>query len=72
MRFLAWLDNNRVAVDPAAQAEGKSNSIDWSRIVPFVLMHLACLAVIWVGISWVAVIVALIAYVVRMFAITGL
>jgi stearoyl-CoA desaturase (delta-9 desaturase) len=35
-------------------------------------MHLACFAVIWVGISWVAVLVALIAYVVRMFAITGL
>jgi len=73
MRFLAWLDNGHHTVDPDAPAPtGLSNSIDWGRIVPFVLMHLACLAVIWVGISWIAVIVALIAYVVRMFAITGL
>ena len=39
--------------------------------MPFVLMHVACLAVMWVGVSSVALLVALIAYVVRMFAITG-
>src|SRR6478735_7882702 len=72
MRLLAWLDNNRVRLDAAKQAEARPDSIDWSRIVPFVLMHMACLAVIWVGISWTAVMVALVAYVVRMFAITGL
>ncbi len=54
------------ADDPHADA------VEWSRILPFVAMHLVCLAVIWVGISWIAVVVALIAYVVRMFAITGL
>jgi len=35
------------------------------------LMHAACLAVIWVGFSWVALAVTLLLYVVRMFAITG-
>ena len=34
-------------------------------------MHAACLAVIWVGFSWVALVVAVALYVVRMFAITG-
>ncbi len=45
--------------------------IDWVRAVPFALMHLACIAVIWVGISWTAVIVAAALYAVRMFAITA-
>jgi stearoyl-CoA desaturase (delta-9 desaturase) len=52
--------------------DSKGDTVEWTRIVPFLLLHVACFAVIWVGISWVAVIVALIAYVVRMFAITGL
>ena len=56
----------------AQKQDPKADSVEWSRIIPFLLMHVACLAVIWVGVSWVAVIVALIAYVVRMFAITGL
>jgi len=34
-------------------------------------MHIACIGVIWVGISPAAVAVALVAYLVRMFAITG-
>lgn len=34
-------------------------------------VHLACLGVIWVGVSWVAAIVCLALYVIRMFAITG-
>jgi stearoyl-CoA desaturase (delta-9 desaturase) len=34
-------------------------------------VHLACLAALWVGFSWVALAVCLFLYVVRMFAITG-
>src|SRR5258708_30885929 len=45
--------------------------IDWARSLPFVLMHLACLAAFWTGVSPVAIVVALIAYLLRMFAITG-
>jgi stearoyl-CoA desaturase (Delta-9 desaturase) len=71
-RLPNWLDNNSLAAEPAAADDLTADRIEWSRILPFLAMHLACLAVIWVGISWVAVIVALIAYVVRMFAITGL
>jgi stearoyl-CoA desaturase (delta-9 desaturase) len=68
-----WLDNERRAAERAALAnDPNADSVEWSRTIPYVLMHVACLAVIWVGVSWVAVIVALIAYVVRMFAITGL
>jgi stearoyl-CoA desaturase (delta-9 desaturase) len=45
--------------------------IDWSRVIPFIGMHLACLAVIWVGFSWFAFWVALGLYALRMFAITA-
>jgi stearoyl-CoA desaturase (Delta-9 desaturase) len=71
-RLPKWLDNERLAAESIAADDPGTDTVEWSRIVPFVAMHLACLAVFWVGISWVAVIVALVAYVVRMFAITGL
>ncbi|MGA2399665.1 MAG: acyl-CoA desaturase [Steroidobacteraceae bacterium] len=45
--------------------------MDWVRITPFLAMHAACFAVIWVGVSWVALAVTLGLYVIRMFAITG-
>jgi stearoyl-CoA desaturase (Delta-9 desaturase) len=45
--------------------------IDWVRSAPFVLIHLACLAVFWVGISRAAVVVCLAFYLVRMFGITA-
>ena len=63
----AWFDTGN-----AAEATGeRPGRIDWVRAVPFALMHLACIAVIWVGISWTAVIVAAALYAVRMFAITA-
>ena len=37
----------------------------------YLLVHLACLAVLWVGGSWTAVGMAVGLYLVRMFAITG-
>ncbi len=60
-----WFDNNQTI------QQDTKNSIDWWRVLPFVLMHLACLSVIWVGWSWIAVVFALLFYVSRMFAITG-
>jgi stearoyl-CoA desaturase (delta-9 desaturase) len=45
--------------------------VDWSRVIPFIGMHLACLAVIWVGFSWFAFWMALGLYALRMFAITA-
>jgi stearoyl-CoA desaturase (delta-9 desaturase) len=74
MRLPRWLDNERRAAEAQAVSvdESRLDKVEWSRILPFIGMHVACLAVIWVGISPIAVIVALIAYGVRMFAITGL
>jgi stearoyl-CoA desaturase (delta-9 desaturase) len=59
--------------DTAGEVEdgGAPDRIDWLRVVPFVGMHLMCLGVFVVGVSWVALGIALALYAVRMFAITG-
>ena len=48
-----------------------ADRIDWLRAIPFIAMHVACFAVIWVGFSWIALVVASLLYAVRMFALTG-
>ena len=45
--------------------------LNYSVCVQFLFMHVACLLVIWTGISAAAVIVCLSLYIVRMFAITA-
>lgn len=62
--IIAWFDSD--AVDGSA-AEG----IAWLRVIPFIALHIACFAVFWVGYSHTALIAMLLAYAVRMFAITG-
>jgi len=62
----AWFDNSMVAAGPA-----DAGRIDWLRVLPFIALHLACLAVLWVGWSWTAVAIAGALYALRMFAITG-
>ncbi len=52
-------------------APGAAGRIDWVRTAPFIGMHLACLAALWVGVSATALGVAITLYVVRMFAITA-
>jgi stearoyl-CoA desaturase (delta-9 desaturase) len=53
------------------EVDEQSREISWLRVLPFVVLHLGCLSVIWVGWSPVAVGVAVGFYLVRMFAITG-
>jgi stearoyl-CoA desaturase (delta-9 desaturase) len=65
-----WLDSDYRRADlpdPASLPE----RVDWQRTLPFIFLHLGCLAVIWVGWSPVALAAAGALYVVRMFAITG-
>lgn len=45
--------------------------IHWRGSLPFLAMHAGMLAVIWVGVSPVALAIAIALYVLRMFAITG-
>jgi len=48
-----------------------SDEVDWLRVIPFILLHLACILVIWVGWSPIAVWTALGLYLIRMLAITA-
>ena len=64
---IVWIDSHAVK----AKVETSSKKIDWVRILPFIFLHLGCLGVFWVGWSWMGIGVAGLAYVVRMFGITG-
>lgn len=80
LRWFVAEQSDGVAVAPVAVSGGQIDSgtnakpvegLDWWRIVPFVALHLGCLGVLWVGVSPVAVLVAILSYVLRMFAITA-
>lgn len=77
LRRPSWFRHTAVALTRwfdtrAGDAAGDDGAgVDISRVVPFVAMHVACLAVIWVGFSWFALGVAVALYVVRMLAITA-
>jgi stearoyl-CoA desaturase (Delta-9 desaturase) len=77
-----WIDSH--AADPNAKheqvfatqaeadaAKAASEKTDWLRCIPFIGLHLACLAVFYVGFSWAALAMAVVLYLVRMHAITG-
>lgn len=64
--LLQWFDSS-APTETGADIE----SIDWMRVIPFILMHLACLWVFVVGWSPVALWVAFFSYLLRMFAITA-
>lgn len=64
--LLAWIDNRAAPV-----AASDDQRIDWPRVLPFIALHFACLAVFWVGWSWTAIALALALYGLRMFAVTG-
>ncbi len=51
--------------------DSSKDTVDWGRVWPFVALHIACLGVVYVGVSPVAVGVAVAAYLIRMFAITA-
>lgn len=64
-----WFDS--WASDGQTPIPGEVAVVNWLRCVPFVLIHLSCLGVIWVGWSPFAVLFAIAFYFVRMFAITA-
>ncbi len=65
--FTKWFDNSKSQVELLPD----SNAIDWARIIPFIAIHLACLLVFVVGVSWIAFLVCMFSYLLRMFAITA-
>jgi stearoyl-CoA desaturase (delta-9 desaturase) len=65
-----WIDSDYFAEGAEAIRE-RPDRFEFRRCLPFVFLHLGCLAVIWVGWSPAAVLLAAGLYLVRMFAITG-
>jgi len=50
----------------------KPEKMELGRAIPFIILHVGCLGLIWVGWSPAAVMVAVALYFIRMFAVTGL
>ena len=67
-KVLRWFD---AEANPQPQSGNLSKKPDLLRCIPFLLAHVACLGVFFVGFSWIAVGVAAFLYFIRMFAITG-
>ena len=62
-----WFDNGSREEQEKRAAKG----VDWARVGSFVLLHVMCLGVFWVGWSWFAVLFAVGFYMLRAFFITG-
>ena len=68
LAFLRWFKGDDAVASAVAEDD---QQVDWVRMLPFAALHLSCLEVLWVGWSPIAVAVAVVAYWMRMFAITG-
>ena len=68
--FIQWFDCD-YAAETVAEASKRPEKVEWIRTIPFCVLHLGCLGVIWTGTSWLAVGLAFFLYFIRMFAITG-
>ena len=66
-KIATWFDSDALQ----ASKNGLDGGIDYWRVVPFVLMHIACFALFFVGYSTFAMLFAVALYALRMFAITG-
>ena len=65
-----WLDSD-FRRDDHPDPETLPDRVNWERTLPFIFLHVGCIAVVWVGFSWPSLIAAVLLYIVRMFAITG-
>ena len=74
--ILNWFDsyaeaNDDDRLDKNKLSKEKISSLNWLRIIPFLILHLACFTVIWVGWSPIAIIIAISFYALRMIGITA-
>ena len=68
--IIRWFDADYIP-EGAEALRQTPKSVDWPRCIPFIILHLGCFAIIWVGASPVAIWTAVGLYFFRMFAITG-
>ena len=64
--IISWFDSHALENNDCVEEK-----VDWFRALPFILMHLTPLLVIYCGFSWTAVLVCIFSYFIRMFAITA-
>jgi stearoyl-CoA desaturase (delta-9 desaturase) len=70
MRTDPALDPQPESVDHSDTAPADEHEdIMYPSAVPFVLVHLACFAAIWTGITWTALVICIVLYWLRIFAI---
>lgn len=69
--LVQWVDSDYTLESPEV-IRAQPDGVNLVRCIPFIILHLGCLGVIWVGWSWFAVWAAVFLYVVRMFAVTGI
>ncbi|KZX76415.1 stearoyl-CoA 9-desaturase [Oleiphilus sp. HI0009] len=67
MSVVLWFD----AEASAEQIKGQPNDINWLRCLPFIIVHVACLNLIWLGWSPIGVAICLGFFWLRMYAITA-
>ena len=65
-----WLDSD-FRREELISPESLPDQMNWERTLPFIFLHLGCLAVFLVGFSWISAASAIFLYLLRMFAITG-
>jgi stearoyl-CoA desaturase (Delta-9 desaturase) len=63
---VSWFDSHALKVDDCLEEK-----VDWFRAAPFILIHLTPLLVFYCGFSVTALIICLLSYLIRMFAITA-
>jgi stearoyl-CoA desaturase (delta-9 desaturase) len=69
--LVQWFDADHIP-EGREKLWAEEDRVDWMRCIPFIILHGACFAVIWVGWSPVAVWTAVALYFIRMFAVTGI
>jgi stearoyl-CoA desaturase (delta-9 desaturase) len=69
--LVQWIDAD-YAPEGAEAMRNEPDKVDLVRCIPFILLHLGCLGVLWVGVSPFAAWTAVALYFLRMFAVTGI
>jgi stearoyl-CoA desaturase (delta-9 desaturase) len=69
--LVQWVDSDYTLESPET-IRAQPDGVNLLRCIPFIILHLGCLGVLWVGWSWFAVWAAVFLYVARMFAVTGI
>jgi len=71
IRFvISWFDN-KVIEAKYLNIDLHGKEIDWARVIPYLIIHLSLISLFFVDVSQTAIIIFLLMYAIRMFAITG-